>query len=318
MTDDPVAQPTAEPRRKRARRWWLAFGVVGLVLAGWWFGVALPERRAAAELKRQQAEKSFRIADLGLDMVWIPPGTFLMGTPEQRTLAKWFYDTREKLTKKPNLSAGDPNERPVTIVTLTRQFWLGRTEVTQAQWTAVMGSKPNPFNGDDLPVEIVSWDDAMEFCRKLTERERAVNRLPAGYAYTLPTEAQWEYACRAGTTGDYAGDIGAMAWTRENSGGSTHPVGTKQVNAWGLADMHGNVWEWCLDWYVYYRGGVVTNPRGPTSGSLRVGRGGGWANDTAFARSAFRLHLPPDIRLNNLSFRVALTPSPLGSLANKN
>ncbi|MEI6861954.1 MAG: formylglycine-generating enzyme family protein, partial [Verrucomicrobiota bacterium] len=198
-------------------------------------------------------------------------------------------------------------ERPVTWVRLTQSFWLGRTEVTQAQWAAVMGSNPSYFKGDELPVEQVSWDDAIEFCRKLTERERAAGRLPAGYTFTLPTEAQWEYACRAGTTGDYAGDIGVMAWTIENSGGTTHQVGRKQANGWGLSDMSGNVWEWCLDWVGDYRGGEVTNPRGPPSGSERVTRGGGWGYDAAGGRSAIRHGDEPGVRYFYNGFRLALS-----------
>jgi formylglycine-generating enzyme required for sulfatase activity len=236
--------PTEAPPSKRARRWWIALGLVGLALAGWWFGVELPERRAAAELKRQQAEKSFRIADLGLDMVWIPPGEFLMGTPERNKLATWFYTLREKITHKPSPGySGSSYERPATWVTLTRPFWLGRMEVTQAQWQAVMGNNPSRTKGENLPVNTVSRDDAIEFCRKLTERERAAGRLQKGYSYTLPTEAQWEYACRAGTTGDYAGNLNSMAWYDANSGGMPHPVGMKQANAWGIHDLHGNVWE---------------------------------------------------------------------------
>jgi formylglycine-generating enzyme required for sulfatase activity len=293
--------------------------LVALGLAGWWFGVELPERRAAAELKRQQAEKSFRIADLNLDMVWIPSGEFRMGTPEQSTLAKWYYDAREKLTKEPNPGSGgydndERRERPMMWVTLTQPYWLGRTEVTQAQWTVVMGSNPSNFKGNDLPVDTVLWDESMEFCRKLTERERASGRLPAGYAYTLPTEAQWEYACRAGTTGNYAGDLDAMAWYEPNSGGTTHPVGTKKANGWGLSDMHGNVFEWCLDWYDdKYRGGEVKNPRGPASGSKRVLRGGCWYSEAERARSATRASHEPGVYPEygqKFGFRLALAPAP--------
>lgn len=195
-------------------------------------------------------------------------------------------------------------------MTLTRPFWLGRTEVTQAQWTTIMGSNPSEFKGDDRPVENVSCDDAMEFCRKLTERERAAGRLPARHAYTLPTEAQWEYACRAGTTGDYAGDRNAMAWYDANSGYTTHPVGTKQANAWGMADMHGNVWEWCHDWSAAYPGGEVTDPRGPASGSARVVRGGSWDFPAVHARSAGRNEQTPVDRSHNFGFRLALVPAP--------
>jgi formylglycine-generating enzyme required for sulfatase activity len=183
-------------------------------------------------------------------------------------------------------------------------------EVTQGQWEALMGSNPSNFKGADLPVEQVSWTEAMEFCRKLTERERAAGRLPEGYAYTLPTEAQWEYACRAGTTGNYAGDLNSMGWYAHNSGNMTHHVGQKQANAWGLFDMHGNVWEWCLDWYSIYPGGSVTDPIGPSSGTNRVNRGGSWSYTALSCRSATRSWYAPGTRLNTLGFRVALAPSP--------
>jgi formylglycine-generating enzyme required for sulfatase activity len=294
----------------------VACALVVFGLAGWWFGVELPERRAVAELRRQQAEKSFRIADLGLDMVWIPPGTFRMGTPEQNFLARWFYDAREKLTNNPNPSHRiSPNdERPVTWVTLTQPFWLGRTEVTQAQWQAVMRNNPSdPARGGDLPVDHVSWDDAVEFCGKLTVREHAAGRLPTGYVYTLPTEAQWEYACRAGTTGDYAGDLDAMGWYDPNRGGTRSPVGMKQANTWGLADMHGSVWEWCMDWFGDYPGSSVTNPSGPASGSARnarVARGGSRVSNPEHCRSAYRSAMWPGNRFDDLGFRLALAPAP--------
>ncbi len=315
MPEETSIPPTPDPApaAARARRFWLrALAVVALVVlgfVGWHYLVELPaERRAAAELAAKRAKNARTIHGLNLDLVWIAPGTFRMGTP-QNFLAKWFYDTREKLTKKPNPI--NENERPATWVTLTRPFWLGRTEVTQAQWTAVMGSNPSHFKGDDLPVEDVSSNDAMEFCRKLTERERAAGRLPAGYGYTLPTEAQWEYACRAGTTGDYAGDLDAMAWYDKNSGNTTHPVGMKKANTWGLYDMHGNVVEWCLDWYGdKLPGGEVMNPSGPASEwrrSVRSGCGNGGASR---ARSAFRVGIGRGDIGWFIGFRLALAPAP--------
>ena len=147
-----------------------------------------------------------------------------------------------------------------------------------------MGKNPSTFQtaGKDAPVERVSWIDAMMFCRKLTERERAAGLLPESEAFTLPTEAQWEYACRAGTTGAYSGELDAMAWHSTNSAGTTHPVGAKRPNAWGFYDMSGNVLEWCFDWYGNYPGGAVTDPSGPERG-YRMARGG-WADASwAFA-----------------------------------
>ncbi len=300
MSDETATPPASDsvpaPAAARTRRFWLrALAAVVLVVlgfVGWHYGVELPaERRVAAELAAKRAKNARTIADLKLDLVWIAPGTFRMGAPTQHPVVRWFYETREKLAHTPDPGGlSDDNEWPVTWVTLTQPFWLGRTEVTQAQWAAVMGSNPSGLSGNARwPVESVTWDDTMEFCRKLTERERAAGRLPAGYAFTLPTEAQWEYACRAGTTGDYAGDISTMAWNEKTATHSaTHTVGTKQANAWGLSDMSGNVWEWCLDWYGAYRGGEVTNPRGPATGTTRVIRGGCWADPVFTGRSAFR------------------------------
>jgi formylglycine-generating enzyme required for sulfatase activity len=309
----------ASARRKKCRVL-VGCALVVLGLAGWYFGVELPEQRAARELARLRAANARTIPDLKLDLVWIAPGEFLMGTPTRNFLMQWFYETREKLTHQPvPATPSYGNERPATWVTLTQPFWLGRTEVTQAQWTSVMGNYQSLvngnirnivslFKGDDLPIENVSWNDAMEFCRRLTERERTAGRLPAGHAYTLPTEAQWEYACRAGTKDNYVGDLDMMAWHSKNSGHTTHPVGTKLANRWGLADMHGNVWEWCLDWYADYPGGSVTNPRGPSSGTDRVYRGGGIRNDAAWCHSAIRGRDPPGHRLYDTGFRVALAP----------
>ena len=230
--------------------------------------------------------QSFTLDPAAIGMIWIAPGTFLMSSTH---------------------GAGDD-----TRVTLTRGYWLGQTEITQAQWQAVMDRVPIPsrFKGSDRPVEQVEWDLVMEFCLKLTERERAAGRLPEGYRYTLPTEAQWEYACRAGTTGIYAGDLAAMAWYGANSGGQTHPVAQKQPNAWGLYDMHGNVKEWCADWYRGYAGGSVRDPTGPATGQFRTLRGGEWSNFAGPCRSAFRQWQSPNGGNLLIGFRVALAPQP--------
>ncbi len=229
-------------------------------------------------------------ADSGIKLVRIPAGTFLMGSAGGE-------------------SGRANNEGPQTQVTLTRDFFVGATDVTQGQYEAIMGTNPSFFKaaGRDAPVESVTWDDAIAFCQKLTERERAAGRLPEGCAFTLPTEAQWEYACRAGTTGPFAGDLDAMAWYNKNSGRTTHPVGQKQPNAWGLYDMHGNVWEWVLDWYGDYSGGAVTDPAGPTTGANRVHRGGSWSNAASDCRSADRHgDLASDRSSHSLGFRLAL------------
>jgi formylglycine-generating enzyme required for sulfatase activity len=194
------------------------------------------------------------------------------------------------------------NEKPPHRVKVS-PFAIGKTEVTQAQWKAVMGGNPSNNQGDDLPVENVSWDNVQEFLKK------------AGNGFRLPTEAEWEYAARAGTTtaysfGDSESQLGEYAWFSGNAGGKTHSVGGKKSNGFGLFDMHGNVWEWCSDWYGgnYYaecqRQGTVTDPRGPSAGSARVLRGGSWYGAAVVCRSAFRGLGTPGGRRGDLGFRV--------------
>jgi len=206
-----------------------------------------------------------------LKLVWIDPGEFLMGSPASE---------EERLENE--------LKHPVRI---TERFGIGKYPVTQAEYEAVMGKNPSHFSkvGPDAPVESVSWDDAMEFCRRLTQQHRESDELPRGYEYTLPTEAQWEYACRAGsTTAFHFGDSlsskqanfdGNYPYRAEKGPylGRTTPVGTYEANAWGLYDLHGNVWEWCRDWYGPYPPGEVTDPLGPDTGSYRVVRGGSWS-----------------------------------------
>ncbi|MBE6426739.1 MAG: hypothetical protein E7029_12310, partial [Planctomycetaceae bacterium] len=209
---------------------------------------------------------------------WCPPGTFLMGSP----------------SSEPRREDDETQHR----VTLTRGFWMLETEVTQAMWKSVMGTDPSHVKGSQNPVECVSWDDCQEFCGKLSSKLELT--------VSLPTEAQWEYACRAGTTGAYAGDLDEMGWYWDNSGSKTHPVGEKKPNAWGLYDMHGNVWEWCQDWYGSYSTSPTSDPTGPSSGSFRVGRGGGWGSLAQFCRSALRYGSAPDSRYGSLGFRPVL------------
>ena len=236
---------------------------------------------------------------VNLDMIWINPGTFMMGSPEDE-LGRESDETQHQ-------------------VTLTKGYWLGKYEVTQSQYEAVMGSNPSGFKGADRPVEKVSWDNAMRFCAKLNAQEKAAGRLPEGYEYTLPTEAQWEYACRADTTTalnngknltNYreCSEIDEVGWYEWNSDMQTHSVGLKKPNAWGLYDMHGNVFEWCLDWYGDYPSTAVANPTGPTSGSFRVRRGGCWCVEACDNRSASRFRYSPDIQTDYIGFRVALAP----------
>ncbi len=255
--------------------------IVGAIAA------AVPESGARAQLGAIEDRPNHVIADLKLELIWIKAGTFTMGSAA----------TEAGRNKAEGLQM---------IVTLTKGFWLGKTTVTQAQYEALIGSNPSTFKevGPDGPVENVSWLDAMAFCRKLNDRERAAGRLPPGYAYTLPTEAQWEYACRAGTTGPYAGNPETMAWHKENSGGTTHPVGQKQPNAWGLRDMYGNVLQWCSDWYGDYPGGVLTDPTGPERGHYRMARGGSWR--VGLFRSASRSGGSSGRRDYTIGFRLAL------------
>jgi formylglycine-generating enzyme required for sulfatase activity len=197
-------------------------------------------------------------------------------------------------------------------VVVSRDFWLGKYEVTQEEYTRLMGKNPSKFTDQsNAPVEKVSHVEAVEYCQVLTRRERQAGRLPTNCVYCLPTEAQWEYACRAGSTnlfsfGDSADTAGQHAWTWENSEGTTHPVGRKQPNAWGLYDMHGNVWEWCQDWFSPYPAKEVTDPVGPTSGKHKVFRGGGWNNEVKMARSGNRFMMAPTNGIHFVGFRVAL------------
>ena len=200
-------------------------------------------------------------------------------------------------------------------VTLPRPFWLGKTEVTQSQWEKVMGTKPWPAEPVDanLPASHVNWEEVREFCEKLTARERSSGKLQASEVYRLPTEAEWEYACRAGTTttfsfGDDESKLGDFAWFTGNSENKGHPVGTKQPNLWGLHDMPGNVWEWCSDWHDGRLAGGV-DPVGPAEGSKRVLRGGSWENGPRNSRSADRYNHPASSRSYAIGFRVARSQS---------
>jgi formylglycine-generating enzyme required for sulfatase activity len=196
---------------------------------------------------------------------------------------------------------GDGNERPTHEVTLD-DFYIGRYEVTQAQWEAVMGSNPSYFTscGANCPVEEVSWNDVQTFITNLNQMR--------GTQYRLPTEAEWEYAARSGGRSErYSGgaDVNAVAWYWENSGSTTHPVGGKQANGLGLYDMSGNVWEWVNDWYGSYNGALQTNPTGPSTGSNRVLRGGSWSYDAIYVRASSRDYDYPDSRDYVLGFRLA-------------
>ncbi len=234
-----------------------------------------------------------------LDLVWIPPGRFLIGSPTTEV-------------------DRDPDEGPQTEVVLTKGFWISRYEVTQSQFIALMESNPSNSDGyPTRPVENVTWVEASEFCARLNSRERAAGRLPEGFEYTLPAEAQWEYAARAGTTNrfgygddpDYAG----LAQYARVLVGPPDGVGAHQSNTWGLFDMNGNVAEWCADWYGPYAGGTLTDPKGPVSGFWRVTRGGSWDDAGAYCRSATRGADWPQARSPAVGFRPVLAPIPRAS-----
>lgn len=236
-----------------------------------------------------------------MELVLIPAGRFTMGSNE--------YE----------------REKPRHEVTISKPFYLGKYQVTQEQWQAVMRGNPSYFKGARNPVDAVSWDDCMEFCKKLSAK--------GGLALRLPTEAEWEYACRAGTSGPYAGtgELDEMGWFADNSGDNrldsqhiwntdsthyaerlvanrcrTHPVGQKHPNGWGLYDMHGNVYEWCADWYGAYSSNSETDPTGVASGDGHVLRGGAWFNLSHNCRTTGRNDRPPSVRYNDYGFRLVL------------
>jgi formylglycine-generating enzyme required for sulfatase activity len=216
---------------------------------------------------------------------------------------------------------GDDDEKPVHTVTV-ESFYMGKYEVTQKEWIEIMGSNPSSYWGDTLPVEQVSWYEAVEYCNKLSLREGLVPAYSGSgdgitcdfkaSGYRLPTEAEWEYAAKGGRDAPvfkYAGGNGvdAVAWYNGNSEERTHPVGTKQPNNLGLYDMSGNVWEWCWDWFGDYGSGSQTDPQGASSGTIRVLRGGSWSNSARGVRSTFRGNFTPADRDSYLGFRVVRT-----------
>ena len=257
-------------------------------------GIAVRRAMQGSEIAKTISEPPSVISQLspirtsvGIELKLLPAGQFTMGS-----------------------ESGGRGETPHQV-TLTQPFYLGVHEVTQEQYERVMGENPSVYKGAKNPVEGVSWEDAVEFCRKLSElpKEKA-----AGHVYRLPTEAEWEYACRAGTTtkysfGDEESQLGAYAWYDVNSDDRAHPVGQKRPNPWGLYDMHGNVWEWCQDSYGAFPQGLATDPKGPSSGSSRVNRGGCWLSYAGFCRSALRDGDSPTDRFFYLGFRVACVPS---------
>ena len=244
------------------------------------------------------SNETFVIKEINLEMVKCPEGSFMMGSSEEEL--------------------GRLEDEKLHLVTFTKPFYIGKYEVTQSQYSALMDKNPSVFIGANNPVEMVSYNDAKAFCDKMNLKY--LNILPKGYKFDLPTEAQWEYACRAGTNTalnngkNLTKEEGAcpnldeVAWYCENSGKTTHEAGQKKPNAWGIYDMHGNVWEWCRDWYGEYPKEDVTDPTGAYSGSNRVNRGGSWNNNARNCRSANRNNNNPDNRNNNIGFRIVLSP----------
>jgi formylglycine-generating enzyme required for sulfatase activity len=238
---------------------------------------------------------------IGMKLVLIPKGTFQMGSPIEEE--------------------GGCDDEEQHQVTISKDYYLGVTEVTQGQYEKVMGINPSHFqkrailksDSSMYPVENVSWEDAVEFCKKLSDLPEEKQ---AGRVYRLPTEAEWEYACRAGNTtafsfGESSESLGYYAWFGSNSNSQTHPVAEKKPNNWGLYDMHGNVEEWCSDYYGDYPKGEVSDPVGPHEGWPRVYRGGSWRIDAAFCRSASRLQHVPFFRIDLSGLRVALSSAGL-------
>jgi formylglycine-generating enzyme required for sulfatase activity len=278
------------------------------------FPKAVESPKPLAGTPRKQAERSKKGAkgpkgrtnSIGMRFALVPADEFRMGTPD------WDRD-------------GEPDERPQHRVRITRSFFLGICEVTQQEYERVTGKNPSSEqDSPQQPVETVSWFDAVEFCNRLSTLEKVppyydisdkTVTIRGGNGYRLPTEAEWEYACRAGSTtkwscGDDAQQLVQYAWFEGSADGqSRHTVGEKFPNAFGLYDMHGHKWEWCWDRYGedYYQHSPVDDPQGPDTGSLRIERGGGWNNEPPRLRSAYRNHLTPTSRFRDLGFRVAMT-----------
>jgi formylglycine-generating enzyme required for sulfatase activity len=269
---------------------------VGLLISGC---RSAKDGGGAAGQQQEEATKSLGVGktltldlrnSMTMKLVLIPAGKFLMGSP-----------IREE---------GRGNDEGQHEVTISKPFYMGVYDVTQEQYEQVMGQNPSHFKGAKNPVEMVSWDEAVEFCKKLSAK--------TGKTVQLPTEAQWEYACRAGSKtrfcfGNDDMDMGLdeYGWYAGNSSNVTHPVGQKKPNAFGLYDMHGNVFQWCSDWYGAYPAGGVTDPTGPADGQARVFRGGSWSSNQQGCRSAFRGDNSPDTRLIIYGFRVVAAGSGL-------
>lgn len=257
---------------KHSGRLWMSL-TVGLMLLAGLIALGGCSKKGANRSAERVVKNS-----IGMEFASVPAGSFKMGLDSYS------------------------DESPVHQVTFASGFYMGRYEVTQAQWQKVMGNNPssNKSCGENCPVEKVSWDDTQEFIKKL-------NAMNDGYTYRLPSEAEWEYACRAGTTGNDAGDLDSMAWYGKNSEDKMHPVGQKLPNAWGLYDMHGNVLEWIMDYYHGNYNGAPTDGSAWLSGgesNKQMYRNGSWFSDASEVRSTRRDRYSPDSRFDNLGFRV--------------
>jgi formylglycine-generating enzyme required for sulfatase activity len=257
-----------------------------------------PEPPLAADLQSPSTNAPPLASPLATNFVWISPGEFLMGSPYSEP-------------------GRDPDEGPQIRAVIPQGFWMQKCEVTQAEYEKMTGTNPSNSNQDPkLPVEKVNWFEAMDYCARLTRLAETGGWLPAGYSFRLPTEAEWEYCCRAGTITPYASgtedtelQLGQYAWFTRNSDFGSKPVGTRKPNAWGLHDMHGNVWEWCLDRLERgTQGGAITNTVVAASGNLRVARGGSWLYDSRACRCANRDDYSPANRCSDIGFRVVLAP----------
>jgi len=311
MSDEAIGAAAPKRRRGMLGFYVAGFALIALAVFGAWFWNAWTNWQCGeSEAKRRQAEAARQLGvpvetavDLGggvtLDLVLIPPGMFDMGSPDTEA-GRW------------------KEEGPVHRVRISRAFYMGKYEVTQEQWEKVMGERrggfqTRPYN-PRLPVETFSWNDCQDFLKRL-------NALTKGAGtFRLPTEAEWEWACRAGTRtrfcfGDADARLGEYAWYGVNSGSTTHPVGEKQPNAWGLHDCYGNVWEWCSDWYGEYSANPwpgkfrwTRDPQGPATGAGRVLRGGSWGHDPRYCRSSCRSFDSP-CYLNLPGLRVVVSSS---------
>jgi len=240
------------------------------------------------DISPASSQRFYRVSAQPKGYVWIEPGSFRMGSP----------------INEPGRNPG--NEAQRTII-LTRGFWICEHEVTQIEYKSIMRINPSPHVGDNRPVHRVSWNDAVEYCRRLTAKQKESRYISSNQEFRLPTEAEWEYANRATTSGIRYGEILSTAWYRENSNGKPQDIKTKQPNNWFIYDMIGNVWEWCSDWADSKKPGSLTDPQGPEMGQSKVFRGGGWISDASNCRAAVSGSGKPDEGYLDIGFRVVLS-----------